>query len=116
MNRQCPECGAVLLVREHGQNCTAFIGCSAYPHCKYSESLATEGTEPNKGLDLAAFSETAGPVRDTAVQCLDAVDTGSHALARATLILLDYVVMWRKSDDPHAWDALDQARDALTPP
>jgi ssDNA-binding Zn-finger/Zn-ribbon topoisomerase 1 len=115
MNRQCPVCGAIMIVRERRTDGRPFLGCSGYPQCQHTEQVVSVADTPNADLDLAAFSETASPIRDVAVTCLDSEDPDSQALARATLILLDYIVLWRKSDDPHAWDALDQAREAIKP-
>ena len=101
-------------VRKRRQDGKPFLSCSGFPECDYTEMVATEPrAEPNEELDLSAFSETAKPVRDAAVLCLDDPHKHARALGRAAIVLLDYVVMWKDSDDSHAWDALDLATSEL---
>ncbi|MBQ0035310.1 MAG: type I DNA topoisomerase [Firmicutes bacterium] len=45
LDRTCPECGAPLLKRKSRYG-NYFIGCSAYPKCKYIEAI--EGEKPKK--------------------------------------------------------------------
>lgn len=40
IGRKCPECGSDLVIK-HGRN-GKFIGCSAFPDCKYTETIVKD--------------------------------------------------------------------------
>jgi DNA topoisomerase-1 len=42
LDEECPDCGAKLLLRE-GRWGKSFIGCSAYPKCKYLRPVESDG-------------------------------------------------------------------------
>jgi ssDNA-binding Zn-finger/Zn-ribbon topoisomerase 1 len=113
MDSNCPDCGSQLVVRARRCDGKSFIGCSGFPNCSYSSALESEAKLPNTGLDAEAFRETDMPIREVAVRCITSKDKDKHALGCATLILLDYIALWRNSGDPHAWDSLDLAAKAL---
>jgi hypothetical protein len=35
----CPRCKGILVVRSGGRPQTSFLGCSSFPHCRYTETL-----------------------------------------------------------------------------
>ena len=48
--RTCPSCGTGLISLKLGKF-GAFIGCSNYPECKFTRTLADTGAEPVKGVE-----------------------------------------------------------------
>lgn len=40
MNERCPRCGSFTCVRRNKRTGTDFIGCSAYPNCKYTRPIS----------------------------------------------------------------------------
>ncbi|MBI3128880.1 MAG: type I DNA topoisomerase [Candidatus Tectomicrobia bacterium] len=61
VDRACPECGEPL-VKKFSKN-GWFISCSAYPDCKFSESLPEEGS-PEEDEDLVQGEEKAPPCEE----------------------------------------------------
>jgi putative DNA topoisomerase len=35
----CPECGAVMVIRQNKTNKSFFLGCHRYPDCKHTEEI-----------------------------------------------------------------------------
>ena len=44
LGRPCPRCGSALTARRNRQDRSEFIGCSAFPKCRHTESAPFEGT------------------------------------------------------------------------
>ena len=58
VGRKCPECGNELVFRKSFKG-TEFIGCSNYPHCKYTEFMNSE--LPNKPKSFSEITEKRCP-------------------------------------------------------
>lgn len=52
INRSCPECGAVMVMRRNRENGSYFLGCNRYPDCK----VTLEIDEPLK-MKLLGYKE-----------------------------------------------------------
>lgn len=43
--RMCPECGAILKLRENRTTGSQFYGCATFPTCLYAEPLESDRTQ-----------------------------------------------------------------------
>lgn len=111
--RFCRKCGRPLALRRRQKDGGQFYGCTSWPNCKYSESVAP--WEANSADEQGAINETTMPARLAAMRTLQAAEPRSPAkrTAIALLVLLDYVVRWKHADDPEMWDAVDLMNDAM---
>ena len=65
ITKTCPKCGELLVIRANHTTGVPFAGCSAYPNCSYTESLAEDVKmramgQPEQFPELAHESEPAG--------------------------------------------------------
>jgi len=50
INRPCPKCGSPLAIKKSKYG--AFIGCTNYPFCKFSESIKEEKSDLVRQADI----------------------------------------------------------------
>ncbi len=42
IQKPCPHCGSPLVVRTNGETAEEFLGCQAYPECKFTQPIPVD--------------------------------------------------------------------------